>query len=383
MKKSLLLFALAFLLWNCGKDTHQVQRSFCFWKTDAYLFEEEDSLLKTLKVKHAYIRYFDVGWNPYAKEAAPIATVSQIVGDFEAITPSVFIANDVMQQSDKKQLDQLAQRISNRIGMINDEYFERAVRRRAYAISDKDFETKRAALKVAEDQIKRLNVDSLQNAIRPKIEASIKEILIDCDWTEKSKANYFYFLQQIKKAFPNHSIASTIRLWQYKYYEKAGIPPVDKGLLMCYNMNAVDNPKTANSIGSNKELESYLTHDDYQLPLDIALPLFSWSVLFRGNQFKGILSSRVEILNDTVVFKKTGDHKMMIMNDILLGDFYARYGDEVRVEKISDSEIREMIETIKDQIDIGDSTKVTFFSFDKKYIKDYGTKNIAAYYSLF
>ncbi|MEZ0130235.1 hypothetical protein AB9T88_10920, partial [Flavobacterium sp. LBUM151] len=60
-----------------------------------------------------------------------------------------------------------------------------------------------------------------------------------------------------------------------------------------------------------------------------------------------------------------------------------RNGDEIRIEKISEDELEKMISIIKDKIKIDNETKVTFFSFDKKYINDYGTQNISGYYARF
>ena len=40
----------------------------------------------------------------------------------------------------------------------------------------------------------------------------------------------------------------------------------------------------------------------------------------------------------------------------------------------SEDELDKMISIIKDKIQIDNQTRVTFFSFDKKYINDYGIK---------
>jgi hypothetical protein len=57
--------------------------------------------------------------------------------------------------------------------------------------------------------------------------------------------------------------------------------------------------------------------------------------------------------------------------------------DEIKIEKISDEEIDEMIDIITEKVKISNTTKVTFFSFDKKYINDYGVQNISKYYESF
>ncbi|MFZ0598643.1 MAG: hypothetical protein WAM46_16790, partial [Flavobacterium sp.] len=357
---------------------HEVVRSFCYWKTDLNFQKEDDSLIKDLKVQHMYVRFFDVDWNPYAKEPLPVATIHDIRLNESnpEITPSIFITNEVVLQSDKKQLDSLALRIAKRVQIIGEKINETKADNVANAIVyPKDY--------YKQQNYKRINYDSVKAIELAKLKVDFKEILIDCDWTEKSKNNYFYLLKQIKKGFPTTQISATIRLWQYKYASKAGIPPVDKGLLMCYNLTKPEDFNSKNSIGTSEELAQYITHDQYKLKLDIALPLYSWAIVFRGNQFKGILSDYDQLRSDTIKLKKTSDTKYVLQDDILVGQTYLRNGDEIRIEKISEEELENMISIVKSKIKIDNQTKVTFFSFDKKYINDYGTQNISGYYESF
>ncbi len=378
--KCLAIVLICLLELGCKGEKHDVIRSFCFWKTDLSFDAKSDTLVSDLKLKHFYVRYFDVDWNPYVKEAQPISSIRYI--DFgttnTSFTPSVFITNDVVLKSSKSQLDTLANRIQLKINQISEKYFEQVSQSYASQIASADYE-KQSGKAV---QVKK---DTKPIAAKKKLELSnnIHDILIDCDWSEKSKDNYFYLLEKIKSKFQNYKIEATIRLWQYKYYEKSGIPPVDSGLLMCYNMMNPEDVKTENSIGTSNELNQYIIHDKYKLKLNIALPLYSWSLIFRGNQFKGILSSDFDLNKDSINFKKTGDNKYKLQDDIRFGDYYLRNGDEIRIEKISDSEIQDMISTLTDKIKIDKTTRVTFFSFDKKYINDYGTQNISNYFSQF
>ncbi|MEP6805453.1 MAG: hypothetical protein ABI892_13080 [Flavobacterium sp.] len=376
-----IIFILLFAALNgatCEKGEHEVVRSFCYWKTDLNFQKEDDSLIKDLKVQHMYVRFFDVDWNPYAKEPLPVATIHDIRLNESnpEITPSIFITNEVVLQSDKKQLDSLAIRIAKRVQIIGKKINETKADNVANAIVyPKDY--------YKQENYKRINYDSVKAIELAKLKVDFKEILIDCDWTEKSKDNYFYLLKQIKKGFPTAQISATIRLWQYKYASKAGIPPVDKGLLMCYNLTKPEDFNSKNSIGTSEELAQYIKHDQYKLKLDIALPLYSWAVVFRGNQFKGILSDYDQLRNDTIKLKKTSDTKYVLQDDILVGQTYLRNGDEIRIEKISEDELEKMISIVKSKIKIDNQTKVTFFSFDKKYINDYGTQNISGYYESF
>jgi hypothetical protein len=378
--KSLIIILLFVVINSSGcDDKKEVVRSFCYWKTSAYFDKEEDSICKNLNVKHMYVRFFDVDWNPYTNEPLPVATISRIdlSESTPEITPSVFITNDVVLKSSKVQLDSLAKRIQKRVKEIGLNYNNEKAYKKASTIVYSDYGKQNGQIKKA------LNLDSIKSIELAKLKPNFNEILIDCDWTERSKDNYFYLLQQVKKEFKDSQLSATIRLWQYKYCEKAGVPPVDRGLLMCYNLSSPNDYKTKNSIGTSDELEKYITHSDYDLDLDIALPLYSWSVVFRGNEFKGIVSDYEELIKDSTRFKKVADNKYQLQDDVLIGQTYLRNGDEIRIEKISDEEINKMISIIKNRIPVDNHTKVTFFSFDKKYIHDYGIKNISGYYARF
>jgi hypothetical protein len=379
MKKVILISFLFVVLVSSRGVKPEVVRSFCYWKTNHDTNGADDSLAKSMQVKHMYVRFFDVDWNPYADEPQPVATIRSVNWDGEQleITPSIFVTNEVVLLASKNQLDSLADRIKKRVASVLEEYQTEQARSKAYQIAQKRYDSGSGNHKVWP------NTDSITKIEKGKIKLNCKEILIDCDWSEKSKKNYFYLLQKLKLSFPQYALSATVRLWQYKYRAKAGIPPVNKGLLMCYNLTSPTDHTTENSIGTSKEVEDYITQDGYALPLDIALPLYSWSVVFRGNQFKGILSDYDAFVTDTNRFKKVSATRYLFQDDILIGDSYFRNGDEIRVEKISDAEIKKMIAVLKSKIEITNQTKVTFFSFDKKYINDYGIENISNYYSLF
>jgi hypothetical protein len=375
----LFLLLISILFSSCDHESHDVVRSFCFWKTTMSYDSKDDSLANNMKLKHFYVRYFDVDYNPFRKQALPLASIQFINFNNSNIqfTPSVFITNDVVLKSTKIQLDTLANRICIRVNSISDTYFTQSATTYANEIANADYEKQKGETK------SRIETEPIIAKRKLELQKNIQDILIDCDWSEKSKDNYFYLLKQIKNKFPNYKIEATIRLWQYKYFEKTGIPPVDSGLLMCYNMTNPESRTTENSIGTNNDLEKYIVHDKYKLKLNIALPLYSWSLVFRGDKFKGILSNEIDFTKDETVFKKSGENKFILQDDIRIGNMYLRNGDEIRIEKISNSEIENMISTLNDNIKIDKTTRVTFFSFDKKYINDYGTQNISNYFTQF
>ena len=380
MYQKIILFTLIInITISCKQKSHNVIRSFCYWKTNLSFNGKSDTLVDDLQIKHFYVRFFDVDWNPYKKQAQPIATIKYI--DFNEtnvqITPSVFITNNVVLNANKTQLDSLSENISKHLNQILENYFRTAAERFANKIAYNDYEKQTGETK------KLMDIMPIAAKKQLDLQSNIKDLLIDCDWSEKSRDNYFYLLKKIKLKFPKYKIEATIRLWQYKYFAKSGIPPVNSGLLMCYNMTNPEDRKTENSIGTNNELEKYIVHDKYNLKLNIALPLYSWSLVFRGDKFKGILSNEIDFSKNELVFKKSGENKFLLKDDIRIGKIYLRNGDEIRIEKISDFEMNKMISTITNKIKIDKTTRITFFSFDQKYINDYGIPNIQKYYSKF
>ncbi|MFN6378368.1 MAG: hypothetical protein ACK4WD_03785, partial [Flavobacteriales bacterium] len=118
---------------------------------------------------------------------------------------------------------------------------------------------------------------------------TVDEYQMDCDWTQSTKENYFYFLKKLK-SISGKKISVTLRLYPFKYPEKMGIPPADAAMLMCYNLLIpLENPEK-NSILDLNELDLYLDDSKvYPLPLDIALPIYSWAQVYHNETFSDVL----------------------------------------------------------------------------------------------
>src|SRR5207253_974111 len=70
---------------------------------------------------------------------------------------------------------------------------------------------------------------------------AVRELKMDCDWSEGTRAAYFTFLATLRDlARPTGiTLSATIRLHQIKYRERTGVPPVDRGMLMFYNIGRI------------------------------------------------------------------------------------------------------------------------------------------------
>ena len=253
-KRNQVLLGLVILLWiSCNNTERKVESSFYYWKQSFGLTHTEQTYLKELEVKKIYIRFFDIKWskvtnNPYI--VAPISFKNTVPSTFHII-PTVYITNNTISNCPEKLIKDLAKLIINNI--------------------------KEAALS--------------QNI-------PIKGIQIDCDWSLSTKDKYFQLLQSIRNSMPKGELSATIRLHQVKFYKKTGIPPVDRGTLMFYNMDAVTDSTTNNSILDLEIAQQYFYNfDEYTIPLDVALPLFKWGVIRRRGKVVQLIKDELNYLN--------------------------------------------------------------------------------------
>lgn len=248
-----------------------MQRSFYYWKTVFTLSPSEQETLNRLSVHRLYVKFFDVEWNKEGNAPQPAAKsiFQQKPPAGISITPVIFITQEPLQKSSPAQLDTMA-----------------------------------------------TNIAKLLRTIASNNQLSLSdEVQIDCDWTVTTKANYFHLLAALKKQpfFQNKILSATIRLHQLKFRSQTGVPPLQKGLLMCYNMGNLRYPQTKNSIIDETELKKYISGlENYPLALDVALPIFDWYVLFDGNHYQGLVrdfapgdawakKERIEFTADTVI----------------------------------------------------------------------------------
>ncbi len=190
----------------------------------------------------------DVDFNPELQQVVPVSPIkfSDTLPQAVDIIPVVYIVNHVFEKMNVKQRTVLAGNIAD------------FVKAKVLQAGKKDF----------------------------------KELQIDCDWTRTTKDNYFDFLEQLKlnPALRGKNISVTLRLHQVKNILSSGIPPVERAMLMCYNMGNLRKYGEQNSILDQREMNIYLKNDleKYPLKLDVALPLFEWAVVFRNKKYAGI-----------------------------------------------------------------------------------------------
>jgi hypothetical protein len=334
---------ICLLLLCVGCNTHiqrKVTPAFYYWKQSWTGNTTELQYVKQLPAKRLYIKMFDVDLDEITKEPVPVAIFRQRAPfpDSVEIVPVVFIMNEVWGKADTS----LAPKIALLLQQL---------------------------------------CDSIPAARMP-------EIQLDCDWTKTSRTTYFSFIQQIKEQpfFQHRQLSATIRMHQLKYLASSGVPPVDKGLLMCYNMGDLHKYGDHNSILDVATINTYIGNNRvaaYPLPLDIALPLFEWSVLFRNGQYIGILRNVGEQeLNNTLLFTHRGERLYTVQKDTLLNGYLLQKGNVIRRETSSNKVLETSARIVAAQRQAYDPI-IIFYHLDSVTLHNYPLDELQKIYRFF
>lgn len=116
----------------------------------------------------------------------------------------------------------------------------------------------------------------------------IREIQLDCDWTESTRNTFFELCEYIMEECHQRDmkLSVTVRLHQINQ----AAPSADRGVLMLYNTGNLRNPQTENSILNLSDVEPYLKRCNYPLPLDYAYPTYGWGVVFNNGRFSHLVT---------------------------------------------------------------------------------------------
>lgn len=318
--KTLYFFlTIVLLLASCQKNS-KAGLSFYYWRTTFDLSVAERKAIKENGVSRLYIRYFDVDFHQ-TKGVFPRAPIRFLTNPEVKVVPVLYIKNDVFKN--EIDVDDLAKKCLRLIDDIN----------RSAAISS-------------------------------------DEIQLDCDWTEKTRHAYFAFVEKFK-TLSGKRISATIRLHQMKYPGKAGIPNVDKGVLMYYNMSAIGT--NVNSIYDRKTALRYIKSlPEYPLKLDVALPVYTWGVLIRDG--RPIRLKRKEDLvgiEDNPDFEKSEKQFTARKSHYFHGTHYQK-GDRIKMESVSPDQLTEMAEDLSESMK-KQPQEVIFYDLDEFNLNRYET----------
>jgi hypothetical protein len=226
------------------------QRAFYYWRTTFRLAPAEQQALAELGVSRLYVRAFDVEWS--ALESAP-----SMIGKLVPAGPDA------------------AARVPAGIEVVPVVFLREEVLRH----------TARGAGALAAD------VWAEVERRMQLLGAAPRELQLDCDWTDTTQDAFFDLVRELREV-SKLPLGATIRLHQIKYRERTGVPPVERGMLMFYNMGRFSADPEARAIFDPASAARYLARvAEYPLPLDVALPIWSWTLHLRDERVVGLLQS--------------------------------------------------------------------------------------------
>lgn len=275
---------------------HVSERSFYYWKTTFTLSAPERKCFTSHQVTKLYIRFFDVDWDQASGQIVPLGKIffRDTIPNGVTTVPTIYVVNKTFQKITDKEIPGLSKRI---LGLVN--------------------------------------------SIATSNHLSYSEMQLDCDWTETTRDKYFALLTILRSELKNYhkTLSATIRLHQVKYSKITGIPPVERGMLMYYNMGKIDASLGRNSVYNYADAAKYADYiAGYPLPLDVALPAFSWGIHIRKNKVIELLNNlSVKDFKNNDNFAPADSFTFRVNYSFFYRGFYFKKDDWVKVEEISPS----------------------------------------------
>jgi hypothetical protein len=151
--------------------------------------------------------------------------------------------------------------------------------------------------------------------------------------------------------------------------EKTGVPPVDKGVLMCYATSQPTGKPDKNSILDIPLLKNYLqTVNDYPLDFDVALPLYSWGIVTNHlGKIKLINGLTAKEMEGNENFKKLSENQFEVAEDCFFREFYLNKGFKIKIENITPELLREA-KTFLDK-KIKNDYHIVYYHLDKPFLE--------------
>ena len=345
IKLGVFIAGIMIILSACSDGgSRSVTRAFYYWKSgDIRLFENH--IFEESNAQKLYIKIFEITLDDLEGAIPQSKAYTEFTKEFldqAEIVPTIFIENDVIAKSTTEQLDELAK---NTVSLT--EKF----------INDK--------LKANSNDVLRCN-----------------EIQIDCDWMASSKESYFKFLKAIKK-YSDKQISCTVRLYPYKFTKEMGVPPVDRVMLLCYNLLNPKNHSDKNTILDLEELKKYVqTDNNYPLPLDVGLPAYSSCYMFVNGKFDEVRHAVPEDLEE-ITLEKTGKLWYTVERDTSFKYDYYKGGQQIKIERVSAKLLLDATKMIVDNVELDDELTVAIYHLDENELNQYKHETLDSVYLLF
>ena len=319
---------------SCGRGTSENKRAFYYWKTTFTLSAYEKQSLVNLGIQKLYVRMFDVDWAAEVNDIIPVAEIkfAQKPPAQMEIVPTIYITNRAMQNINQQNVELSSKKIIAQV-----------------------------------------------EGICRKNSITCKEVQLDCDWTESTRDTYFALLNYIKEYLhkQDKQLSATIRLHQVKYSRRTGVPPVDRGMLMFYNMGKLESSPQRKSIYNKEDADLYTgSLKSYKLPLDVALPVFSLIIQTREQRIVDLINKSYlkEIMQDGR-FSKLKDDTYCVKSSFFLHGTYFMKDDILHVEQLSGDELMDASVSAADHL--GKSLRtITLFDLDSLNLGNFNEKDI-------
>jgi hypothetical protein len=312
------------------RDSNDVSIAFYHWKSELNLSTEELNKLRELEAARLYVHLFDVdienhNFQPKAKLAAKSTWPIGV-----EIVPVIYITQRCFNGVEQPELKKLA-----------------------------------------------YNLIELSNKILKNANVTWNEIQVDCDWTSGNKDQYFNFLKILKTELgPGITLSATIRLHQIKYSNKTGIPPIDRGMLMFYNMGEIKTYSNILSIYNSSISEKYLAKlSTYPLPLDYALPAFSWGLKYRLGKLADILpDNNLNVIIDSPYFFHHKNIHICFKEGFYEGSYFKK-GDLLKAEVANLNICKKAAKQLSKHLN-SSKFNVSLYHLGSSELKNYDVKQI-------
>lgn len=300
--------------------------------------ENEQNFLANNQINKLYVKFFEVeknttwGIHPTGKS---VYELEQKYAQCQ-IVPTIYIRNQVFMQTKDSELDEFA---DNLLHLIAKRFTE--------------------------------NMSHAQQ--------KYTEIQIDCDWTLRTQERYFYFLKKLK-ARAKVQISATLRLYPFKFPEKMGVLPVDRAMLMCYNLLSPLAAGDKNSILDLEELQKYLVGaKPYPLPLDLALPIYTSALIYQNERFSGIHYLENQSFYANLRHVKNAVYS--VQRDTVLNSLFLRAGDKVKIEKMTPVLLTAALKSIRKNISFEEGSTVALFHLSASNLKAFTHAEITSFFA--
>ncbi len=303
-------------------ESPPAHRAFYYWRTTFALTDVEKRALAELHVERIYLRAFDVVWNDGPQLAGEVVIQAPPPAGIEVV-PVVFVRDEVLAKGAGALAHTIATELRGK-GLVR------------------------------------------------------RELQLDCDWTDKTKDAFFALIEQVKRELPGVALSATIRLHQVKYRERTGVPPVARGMLMFYNMGKFSADPEARVIFDQASASKYLDRiSSYPLPLDVALPIWSWVLQIRDDRVIDLLQATdPDELGKLDFLRADGDRFVATRNAFLHG-VMLREGDVLKVEVTGPAETRAAADMVAPHLPVVEMPRtVTLFDLSDRNLARHATPTL-------